>query len=182
MYQVNENSLEQLQEITERIIQLQSLSERLRTQCGLKGIDYQRSVLVCHDGDGPQARLLSQLFALEARMESLQARKQQMCLELVDYLLALPGQSRRDFAIEYYLHGNRNFKDIASRIGLSLERTYHLRREVREAFLLLLQKRIQQQFNDTFLTEDDNCQQCSDTFLTEDDNCQQCSDTDDVVG
>ncbi|MBQ6654031.1 MAG: hypothetical protein IJM79_00710 [Erysipelotrichaceae bacterium] len=162
MYQVNKDTLIQLEDVTERINKLSALLERLRRQEGTRGIDYQNRSVSRPGGEGPQVQHFNQLWSLENRLETLKRNRQEISMALLDYLLALPGQSRRDFAIEYYLHGRRNFKDIADRIGLSVERTYHLRREVRESFAALMQNFSVLQLNDSAAAQDGSYQQCSD--------------------
>ena len=161
MYQVSENTLAQLEEITEKIGKLSSLRQRILQADGLQAVDYRRSAGQLPAGEGPQARRVNQLCSLERRIEVLEEHRQEICLALLDYLLALPGQSQRDFAVEYYLHGRRNFKEIAGLIGLSLERTYHLRREVREGFAALLHKNHVLRLCDSDPAEDGIKQQCS---------------------
>ena len=158
MYQVNENSLQQLETINEQMRQVSSLLEKLRLQSGLKSADYRQRIFQLQDSDGPQVQLSNHLWTLENRLEELKERRQEICLSLLDYLLALPGQSRKDFALEYYFHGISNIREIAHRIGLSPERTYHLHREVRQAFAALLKERA----DDRRETKDSNQQQCAD--------------------
>jgi len=157
MYQVSENSLDQLEEINEQIAQMSDMLDKLSQDSTLKGADYRQHLCQLQDSEGPQVRHFNHLWSLESRLSKLIERKQEICSSLLDYLIQLPGQSRKDFALEYYFHGIRNFREIADRIGLSIERTYHLHKEVKKHFI-----RILQQDNDRNRAEDDNHQQCAD--------------------
>ncbi len=148
MYQVNEQSLQQLEDLNEQMRQISSLLAKLRSQSGLKSADYRQRLFQLQDSDGPQVQLSNHLWSLESRLEQLQESKQEICAGLLDYLLALPGQSRKDFALEYYFHGISNIREIADRIGLSPERTYHLHREVKREFSKLLKNHSHQQTAD----------------------------------
>ena len=157
---INEHSLEELESLDDELQQLERLKVRIQLSSGIKALDYQKiSSSQNHPLESPQQHQFNQLWSIDHRIKRLQQRKQMICSALLDYLLAIQGQSRRDFAVEYYYRGNHNFKEIADHIGLSLERTYHLRREVLERFRNLVSSRMA--FSD--VAEVDSNQQCSDS-------------------